>query len=599
MKKFLSMLCLSAAFSVALQSAPLIQANAADYAEEYESVYAPDVNASNPDLANLASSLGADTDCFNFKNYTPQGVSQEFIDKIDDINSYGPVDVFHLLNERDICYGMSVLQILAHNGVISASDIQKDAKTLNAVKFNNDINDVIEYYSALSYMELYDLASNEYLCSHDLKDQCQDLISYGKKAMDTGKYFFISVNSLEKGYYKEYFFTGIGIADGNWVYNGKSYDKCVLTLDNTVGGFSEKNCIYINSKTNQYYFPGLNNGSENSAFTINFITDDTGMLNYNGWINPSKSLDEKYKNMKKVTVWNRQESEYDVSVAADGKTNTYHGNAGDVLKGIVKNYWRDQLKQPKSYYVKNADSMSVQNISAINDEYYDRGMTISIDSLDFGSGVTFFGLEGYVEGEEFGLFKGNVEKHKAVFESLSEGANRYGIELSDKTDEFACTKPYVWASIQGVTNGKFSAEMTDEGVLLSDTDGVKCDCIFYDTYNDNEIDPSWDEPSDVTFHKRFQITAADSVMIKYNKDTDSFYFTIGDNYDTVVQKGDVNCDGNIDAVDASYILSGYADAQTGGRNYVNEILGDFNDDGNIDAIDASYILSYYADSQTK
>ncbi len=65
--------------------------------------------------------------------------------------------------------------------------------------------------------------------------------------------------------------------------------------------------------------------------------------------------------------------------------------------------------------------------------------------------------------------------------------------------------------------------------------------------------------------------------------------------------GDVTDDGNIDAVDASYVLTAYAMKATGqatGFNDVQNKAADVNDDGNIDSVDASWILSYYAYTAT-
>lgn len=67
---------------------------------------------------------------------------------------------------------------------------------------------------------------------------------------------------------------------------------------------------------------------------------------------------------------------------------------------------------------------------------------------------------------------------------------------------------------------------------------------------------------------------------------------IGENFDTPVEKGDINCDGHIDAVDATIMLSAYADLSTcKTRTYLNDSLADWNTDGQINAIDASGILA--------
>ncbi len=65
--------------------------------------------------------------------------------------------------------------------------------------------------------------------------------------------------------------------------------------------------------------------------------------------------------------------------------------------------------------------------------------------------------------------------------------------------------------------------------------------------------------------------------------------------------GDINDDGNIDAVDASLILTAYAKKATTGSNGLSSIetkAGDVNTDGNVDAVDASLVLSYYAYTAT-
>ena len=61
--------------------------------------------------------------------------------------------------------------------------------------------------------------------------------------------------------------------------------------------------------------------------------------------------------------------------------------------------------------------------------------------------------------------------------------------------------------------------------------------------------------------------------------------------------GDVNNDGNINAVDASAVLSYYANISTnkeGSFTDSQKNAADINHDGLINAVDASCILSYYA-----
>ena len=65
--------------------------------------------------------------------------------------------------------------------------------------------------------------------------------------------------------------------------------------------------------------------------------------------------------------------------------------------------------------------------------------------------------------------------------------------------------------------------------------------------------------------------------------------------------GDYNNDGAVNAVDASYILTVYAENSINHTTATAEQLavGDVNKDGKLDAVDASYVLSYYAYWSTK
>jgi hypothetical protein len=61
--------------------------------------------------------------------------------------------------------------------------------------------------------------------------------------------------------------------------------------------------------------------------------------------------------------------------------------------------------------------------------------------------------------------------------------------------------------------------------------------------------------------------------------------------------GDVNNDGKVNAVDASEVLTYYANISTnkeGGFTDTQKLAADVNNDGLINAVDASCILSYYA-----
>lgn len=536
---------------------------------------------SNPDLKALASSLGSDTDYFNFPNYQPKTVSQEILDKL---NSCGEGTLENINAEGafigmsgGICHGFAALQVLTHNGIILPSDIQEGAETLNDIVFDDHVNDVLCYYAMMQCFGAQEMVYHEYFCSHDIADQCRDLIKYGEQAVKNDKYFLIAIETPELMHAT----VGIGIADGNWTYNKKNYDKCILTLDNNsvnpddmskAGGFKEKACIFVNSKTNEFYFPGYGYGSGDENTFVTCITDDNDLLNHYGLIKPSKSINPDYYDIKKIYIGNSQQKEYNIYVDSKGKTEKYHGYPETYLEGITKNSWALLSGKTMNLYFRKADSITIESLP--ENGFSDNLMYISMLSCDIFNEVT-----GYRN------FRGTVEEDKVSITNLCEGENAFCLELT-KGKYFM---PYTDVSADGPFTGTVSMEMLDDGIVLSGTKGVKCflELIRYDL--------PIEDPDGL---KLFNITASSSVKVNYDEKNDSFYFTIGKNFDTVVEKGDANCDGKIDAIDASVVLSGYAAKQTGGVNFVNESLGDYNSDGKIDAVDASMILSYYAYTQT-
>lgn len=72
------------------------------------------------------------------------------------------------------------------------------------------------------------------------------------------------------------------------------------------------------------------------------------------------------------------------------------------------------------------------------------------------------------------------------------------------------------------------------------------------------------------------------------------FITVGE------EKGDINQDGFVDAVDSSLVLVHYADLSTDGKGTINDRIfsADYNDDGLVDALDATAILIYYAEMST-
>ena len=94
------------------------------------------------------------------------------------------------------------------------------------------------------------------------------------------------------------------------------------------------------------------------------------------------------------------------------------------------------------------------------------------------------------------------------------------------------------------------------------------------------------------------ITGPKSALAKFNWQNSTWDIYIdndGDNdFETAIQKGDVNGDGIIDARDAADILTAFAQFSVKEGMRLSKYYADINDDGVIDARDASDLLAEYA-----
>jgi len=535
------------------------------------------------DLTALAISLGADTDHFNFPNY----VVTEGDDKIAEMLGQAGVSYRGPLN--GVCYGMSVLQILTHNGVISPSDIQEGAETLDQISFNSDINGILVYYSFMQLFDLQQYALFEYYCSHSREEIINDLITYSENAMRENKYFMINikVEAQNDNLVAGHAIVGIGIADGNWTYDNMEFDKCILTLDSncvdendkTIGvGFKEKAFIYINSKTNEFYFPAYECGSNDEFVNITYVGNDMDLFNYKGYINPSNSYDSRYENIKRIQIDNFRETEYNLTVSTNDEIEEYHGYPYKGCEGFTENYLTRLTGKYHFEHYREADAVTIETTST---SYDDGGFGLLISDLGkWGVNVT---------NTSKSLSRLHVEEKKGIFTHLDKDLEKGKFYMIIGNSDYAYM-PYHNISIEAFTAGEVSMQLTDQGVLICTDKGFNG---FMDLYRS---DLSSDDPNQIL---TINMSSNNNIMLKYDEFNDKIYFTTGENFDNIVKKGDVNCDGDINAVDASLVLAGYANVQAGNVwSYVNEDLGDYNSDGNVDASDASLILEYYANTQT-
>ena len=110
------------------------------------------------DLKQLASSLGADKDHFSFVNFSLKDYSQDIADKY-----ASRLTSLELTTSRSewaqyysmsgLCYGISALEVLTHNNVITPSQIQSGAGSLSEVRLDSNVKDALYYYQSSQYFQ--------------------------------------------------------------------------------------------------------------------------------------------------------------------------------------------------------------------------------------------------------------------------------------------------------------------------------------------------------------------------------------------------------------------------------------------------------------
>lgn len=576
MKKMISVL---SALTIALTAIP---------------TYAYAKQSDDPELYELAYSLGADKDYLSIINYShneerPLNKScyEDFLSKCSIIEAaYGSENKFKALTSIGTCMGIAMIEVLSHNGIISPSDLKDGVASLKEITYDEDIDKYLTNYQAVqaySELNMYD----QYLIDNlTYEEKIDRLIATAEKCMKEKRYFLID--------FRDYIFAhalcGIGITEGSWTFNEKSYDKCVLVLDSNAKnedmepiGFTNEICIYINSKTKESYVPYYDRlFTEDAEISFVAIDDDT-LLNNKGVINPSEKIDTDLRSIKKFM--------YNFPAGQDIKVFSILNNQDSISDpdriiiedmGDKKCFKADIVKLE----IENGKLSSRHYIYIDEDRWIDLSLTIDNDDVF----ETKAKLNCDIEVSDDRVSITNKNDVPLVFNAF--------IHMNDGTYNFA---PYYKWDVGGKITDKLEIEISDEGMLFKNDSII--DIVISPSYYTLDENGKFEN---LKLHlpnkyERYYLSTFNNVLLSIDEDKNLIYY-IDDNdddvYDTRVQKGDINCDSYIDAVDASKVLSIYAKLSTIINNPVDYSLGDINNDGFVDAVDASAILAKYAELST-
>lgn len=572
----------------------------ADCAESYKT------REPKNEIEAYADELGNLTDRFIFYNgpYHPyneiaNGEDMNYVEYLQyasNVQLVNPWETFYECTTTGRCVGMSVLSILAHNGVLSPSDIQEGKEYLIDIECNTlrsyctkdpVMNKILSYQ--LRQVKTDFILFHKWFFSHYSKSEQVDyLLETAEKANQEGKYFLITYHDVNLWHAV----TGIGIMDGEWEWYGKKYDKCILTIDTNMltedketgkiisYGCNDDTCIFVNSETKEVCVPAYFDPEQSAGMICGedfkiFTLDDDNFMNYMGKINPSYSYDTEFSNLNSITIKNGNECTIDVT---DIDNTTYDGISE--CKTVFFNNGDEYVLQGKDFKVHNT-----ANAETFGVNFMDVNHAVHTDFQGAVDNIFF-------NADEFGF-------------DVS-APTEYDISLIFEEDSYKFSPHYKF-DFSGNTGSDFKAVQTDRGVILSSSDGLECQIKINDIIRDEQglVSVVYATDSDYCYsvnpEEKVQyeaISALNDVLLTFDENGGLAYY-IGENYNTEVQKGDVNCDGRIDAVDASQILTAYSANSTDSTAYVGKTLGDYNSDGFIDSVDASQVLIRYAELSTQ
>lgn len=531
---------------------------------------------SKKSLNDTASTYGADTDYLNIPNYyynpevntgTITGYSYESIIPVKDYTALANGAAKY----SDASFGISVLEVLAHNGLISAGDIKKDADKLNTIGDSEELRKLITDYQSLLGKTEFGMAKNYSFKSKSSKEKIPELVSIAEKASKDKKYFLIMYGSyntkpteLEKSMgftdgsnvTKAHSAVGIGITTGSWTFDGKTYDKCILTLDSVnvnkdSGAFSDNTCIYINSSTNDYYVPAYSGNAESDLHIV--AIDDDKLLNFGGAISPADKFDTDISDIINVTMTNKNTTALYEITAYSGEKSSVLNKENDYLDNYHNPYNGNLFIKANSVSISRQSESNVDEITLSNNDSYAQIELKKADSI-----VDF-------DGKTYKL------QYKEDKEDSARSVLDYGLSLNSKDGSW---------SFYGNTSSSVSFTPSKNGVVITG----KNDSLSVDL-----------PVGDKSVKSNFFVSG--SVLVNADKNGNISFMIDKNNdgeFESAAIKGDVDCDGKVDAADASLVLADYNNASVGAETILNRSLADYNEDGKIDADDATQILIEYS-----
>lgn len=537
------------------------------------------VNAEAADLTALASSLGAETDHLNVTNYYHDDNHPLYIANFDryaeqssNVENYTAFASFPEAISSGMSLGISIIEVLAHNGVIQPSDIKSGAEKLSDIVYDKESDYYITAYSAIQGHFEFDNYRKYLTGSFSYKQQAQSLIETAEKCMAENRYFLLLYDDLNNFHHAV---AGIGITDGEWEFNGKKYDKCILTLDSNLitkdtgqlMPFHEKGCVYIDSVSLEYYLPAYDLSSGEEGVYLASIDNET-LLSYKGPLPYGDISDETVPELLHLRYLNYRYIDY------SGTVTEYNGEVHEISDKVNE----DRMPSLLDYYL-TGKSLDIECRRNEYSEAYDAQVVLQ-------------NIRSQVRASSYKDVRLTADEENVRISPLNENESvDYDLTVMCNEGYYSTSPHFRWRFL-GETDSYIDLSVKDDGLLVSSDSEIQCRIIVSDRNFSFPRKSSYFDP----IKKNIMLDSVGNVLLKYDDELSFFIDPDNDGvYDTEVQKGDVNCDGIIDGRDSTAVLTHYAlsSSEKEYMSFVNTELADYDENGIVDGRDATAILTDY------
>ena len=300
-------------------------------------LYEADASSTQSELEKAAIEKGMYKDTFSFANHLCTLQKEDFLKRVSDpiaanmtnseLDSYYNLDAYKVSYKGGLCFGMTAISILVHNGELTPNDLQEGAESLYDVTLTDDVDALISYYNSL---QVYKAVEHAIIVAPAMlsKEEHTDMfLDCAARCKEKGTYFMAGIATKKGGTHAV---VGMDELSGNWTFDGISYDTCIVTYDSNcvkpgteTSAFKDDACIYINSETKQFCIPAYEASSENGDVLL-YASDDDSLLTYKA---PIRGTTETNTDISETVKWQFINGSADslqvTSTTNDGKTHDF------------------------------------------------------------------------------------------------------------------------------------------------------------------------------------------------------------------------------------------------------------------------------------